>query len=136
LIPVDATEPGTSAFWDESVKLDDILKLLDGARHAARFVVFDACRNEPRLPSKDATKGLVPVVEQQGIFVAYASAPGHTASDRGERSGPYAEALAAELGKAGLDHLNLFQNVKELVLATTNGFQQPWKATDWHAAYI
>ena len=128
LIPVDATEPGTSAFWDESVKLDDILKLLDGARHAARFVVFDACRNELRLPSKDATKGLVPVVEQQGIFIAYASAPGHTASDRGERSGPYAEALAAELGKPGLDHLNLFQNVKELVLATTNGFQQPWES--------
>jgi Caspase domain len=27
LIPVDAKEPGTTAFWDESVKLDDLLRL-------------------------------------------------------------------------------------------------------------
>ena len=27
LIPVDAKEPGTTAFWDESVTLDDILRL-------------------------------------------------------------------------------------------------------------
>jgi hypothetical protein len=125
---VDAKEPGTTAFWDESLKLDDILRLLDGARSAAKFVVFDACRNELQLPTKDTTKGLVPVAEQQGMFIAYASAPGRTASDRGMKSGPYAAALAAELGKTGLDHLNLFQNVKEAVLASTGGAQQPWES--------
>jgi uncharacterized caspase-like protein len=128
LIPIDAKEPGTTAFWDESVKLDDVLRLLDGARSAAKFVVFDACRNELQLPSKDTTKGLVPVAEQQGMFIAYASAPGRTASDRGDKSGPYAAALAAELSKPGLDHLNLFQNVKEIVLASTGGAQQPWES--------
>jgi uncharacterized caspase-like protein len=128
LIPIDAKEPGTTAFWDESVKLDDVLRLLDGARSAAKFVVFDACRNELQLPSKDTTKGLMPIAEQQGMFIAYASAPGRTASDRGDKSGPYAAALAAELSKPGLDHLNLFQNVKETVLASTGGAQQPWKS--------
>ena len=128
LIPVDAKEPGTTTFWDESVKLEDVLRLLDGARSAAKFIVFDACRNELQLPTKDTTKGLVPVAEQQGMFIAYASAPGRTASDRGDRSGPYAAALAAELAKPGLDHLNLFQNVKEAVLASTGGAQQPWES--------
>ena len=128
LIPVDAKDPGTSTFWDDSVKLDEVLRLLDGARAAAKFVVFDACRNELQLPSKDTSKGLVPVAEQYGMFIAYASAPGRTASDRGEKSGPYATALAAELGKSGLDHLNLFQNVKEAVLASTAGVQQPWES--------
>jgi hypothetical protein len=66
--------------------------------------------------------------EQQGMFIAYASAPGRTASDRGDRSGPYAAALASELGRPGLDHLNLFQNVKEAVLAATGGAQQPWES--------
>jgi uncharacterized caspase-like protein len=89
--------------------------------------VFDACRNELQLPAKDTTKGLVPVAEQQGMFIAYASAPGRTASDLGEKSGPYAAALASELGKPGLDHLNLFQNVKEAVLVSTGG-QQPWES--------
>src|SRR6516225_2853271 len=93
LIPVDAKEPGTAIFWDESVKLDDVLRLLDGARAAAKFIVFDACRSELQLPTKDTSKGLLPVAEQQGMFIAYASAPGHTASDFGEGSGPYAAAL-------------------------------------------
>jgi uncharacterized caspase-like protein len=126
LIPVDATQPGTSTFWDESLKLDDVLKLLDRAPSAAKFVVFDACRNELQLPSKDTSKGLLTVAEQHGMFIAYASAPGRTASDRGEKSGPYAAAL--ELAKPGLDHLNLFQNVKEVVLASTSGAQQPWES--------
>jgi uncharacterized caspase-like protein len=60
LIPVDAKEPGSTAFWDASLKLDDILTLLDGARSAAKFVVFDACRNELQLLTKDTTKGLGP----------------------------------------------------------------------------
>jgi uncharacterized caspase-like protein len=128
LIPVDAAAPGTTAFWDESLKLDDVLRLLEGARSAAKFIVFDACRNELQLPTKDTSKGLVPVAEQQGMFIAYASAPGRTALDRGEQTGPYAEALAAELGRPGLDHLNLFQNVNEAVLAVTGGAQQPWES--------
>src|SRR5262249_7101960 len=85
-------------------------------------------RNELQLPSKDTSKGLVPVAEQQGMFIAYASAPGRTASDRGDRSGPYADALAAELGKPGVDHLGLFQNVKEAVYAASGGSQQPWES--------
>jgi uncharacterized caspase-like protein len=128
LIPVDAREPGTSSLWDESVKLDDVLKLLDGARAAAKFVIFDACRNELQLPTKDTSKGLVPISEQQGMFIAYASAPGRTASDRGDKSGPYAAALAAELAKPGIDHLSLFQNVKEAVYAASGGTQQPWES--------
>jgi formylglycine-generating enzyme required for sulfatase activity len=128
LIPVDAKRPGTSIFWDESVKLDDVLRLLDGASSAAKFIVFDACRTELRLPTKDTSKGLLPVAEQQGMFIAYASAPGHTASDIGDYAGPYAAALATELGRPGLDHLNLFQNVKEAVLTSTGGAQQPWES--------
>jgi uncharacterized caspase-like protein len=128
LIPVNAKQPGTDAFWDDSLKLDDVLRLLDGARSAAKFVIFDACRNELQLPTKDTSKGLIPVAEQEGLFVAYASSPGRTASDRGDKSGVYAAALAAELLRPGLDHLNLFQNVKETVLASTNGVQQPWES--------
>jgi Caspase domain len=65
LIPIHARDPGTTTFWDDSVKLDDIMRLLDGARGALKFVVFDACRNEPQLPTRDTSKGLVPVPEQQ-----------------------------------------------------------------------
>ena len=128
LIPVDAKDPGAASFWDDSVKLDDVLRLLDTAQGAVKFVVFDACRNELQMPTRDTSKGLLPIAEQQGLFVAFASAPGRTASDRGETSGPYAAALAQELGRGGLDHLNLFQNVKETVIASTGGAQHPWES--------
>lgn len=118
LIPVDAKEPSTETFWDESVKLDDVLKLLSHAGAAAKFVVFDACRNELRLPYR-GSKGFEPVREQPGIFVAYATAPGQPALDGGDgqKSSPYATAFAAELAKPGLDHLHLFQRVKILGMA-------------------
>jgi uncharacterized caspase-like protein len=128
LIPVDASEPGSPHFWARSIRLDDVLRLLEDASDAVKFVVFDACRNELQLPTKDTTKGLMWIPEQRGMFIAYASAPGRTASDYGDGSGPYAAALAVELAKPGLDHLNLFQNVKEGVLASTGGAQQPWES--------
>jgi carboxyl-terminal processing protease len=127
LIPVDARDPGSPTFWDDSLKLDDILRLLDGAGSAAKFVVFDACRNELRVPTKSTSKGFVPVAEQQGMFIAYATAAGRTASDRGDGSGPYAAALASELLRPGIDHLSLFQNVKEAVYLQSGGRQQPWE---------
>ena len=128
LIPIDAKKPGTESFWDESVQLDEVLSLLNGASGAAKFVVFDACRNELRLPYR-GSKGFEPVREQPGSYVAYTTAPGQPALDDGATSGPYAAALAAELAKPGLDHLTLFQDVKEAVYLATKGAQQPW-ATD------
>src|SRR5215467_3379712 len=103
LIPVDVQTTETGELWDQSLRLTEITRKLKAeAGNATHFAVFDACRNELQLPSKDTTKGLVPVAEQQGMFIAYASAPGRTASDRGDKSGPYAAALAAELAKPGL----------------------------------
>ena len=88
LIPIDASEPSAATFWDESLKLDDILKLLSQAREAAKFVVFDACRNELLVPTKSTSKGLVPVAEQAGMFIAYASAPGAQLPTKEKRAGP------------------------------------------------
>ena len=63
----------------------------------------------------------------RGMHVAFASEFGRTASDVGETSGPYAAALAAELVKPGLSHLDMFQNVKESVAQKTGGSQVPWE---------
>jgi formylglycine-generating enzyme required for sulfatase activity len=128
LIPVDATDPNSASFWDESVRLEEITRLmLDRAPQAAHFVVFDACRNELRLSDKTASKGFATVATLRGMFVAFASEFGRTASDSGDRSGPYAAALAAELVKPGQSHLDLFQNVKEAVARQTGGRQSPWE---------
>jgi hypothetical protein len=128
LIPVDLRDTDSSDFWFDAVKLDDILaELARVAPSAAHFVVFDACRNELKLPAKSVGKlGFSPVTERAGMYIAFATSPGAVASDQGVTSGPYAGALAAELTRSGQDHLQLFQNVKEGVYSSTGNRQLPW----------
>jgi hypothetical protein len=133
LIPVDLKDTSSTDFWFDAVKLDDLLgELQRAAPFAAHFVVFDACRDELKLPYKSAVKGFEPVAERSGMFIAFATALGAVALDEAKAgttaSGPYASALAGELVKPGQDHLQLFQNVKEAVLAATSGAQQPWES--------
>ncbi len=112
--------------WYQAVALDDIVtKLADRAPDAAHFVIFDACRNLLRMPTK-GRKGFVPVAERRGMLIAFSTDPGQTASDEGTGAGPYAAALARELAKPGQHHLDLFQNVKEQVFRKT-GTQVPWE---------
>ena len=112
--------------WYEAVALDDVVtQLAQRAPNAAHFVIFDACRNLLKMPTK-GSKGFVPMAEKSGMLIAFSTDPGETASDEGSGAGPYASALAAELVKPGQDHLDLFQNVKERVHRTTSG-QRPWE---------
>jgi uncharacterized caspase-like protein len=122
LIPVDLQDTDGPDFWFDAVKLDDLLGELErAAPSAAHSVVFDACRNELKLPGRTIAKGLEPVAQRNGMFIAFATAVGATASDGGE----YAAAMAKELVKPGLDHLQFFQNVREDVYAATKR-QVPW----------
>jgi formylglycine-generating enzyme required for sulfatase activity len=131
LIPIDLTDTSSTDFWFDAVKLDDLLGELErAAPFAAHFVVFDACRDELKLPYKSAVKGFEPVAERSGMFIAFATALGAVALDEakaGGGSGPYSSALAAELVKPAQDHLQLFQNVKEGVFAATERKQVPWE---------
>lgn len=112
--------------WYQAIALDDVVtQLANRAPNAAHFVIFDACRNLLKMPTK-GKKGFVPMAEKSGMLIAFSTDPGETASDEGAGAGPYASALAAELVKPGQDHLDLFQNVKEQVHRTTSG-QRPWE---------
>jgi S1-C subfamily serine protease len=129
LIPTDVADTESSDFWFDTVPLDTVIGMLEnGAPNAAKFVVFDACRNELRLPTRTTLKGFVPVREKNGVFIAFSTEPNASASDRGTTSGPYAKLLASELIKPGQDHLTLFQNVKEGVFRATDERQVPWES--------
>jgi uncharacterized caspase-like protein len=57
-------------------------------------------------------------------MIAYATAPGRTASDAGQAAGPYAVALAEEIGKPGVEAVTMFRNVQLRVKQTIG--QDPW----------
>jgi len=115
LIPVDVESADDANLWTNSFELNDIVsKLREQAPEATHYVVFDACRDELRLVRQGkkalgAEKGFTPVSTVTGVMIAYATAPGRTASDIGQRAGPYAAALAEELSKPGVEAVTMFR---------------------------
>jgi len=130
LIPVDVESADDANLWTNSFELNDIVrKLREQAPEATHYVVFDACRDELRLTrqgkkTSGAEKGFTPVSAVTGVLIAYATAPGQTASDVGQRAGPYAAALAEEISKPGIEAVTMFRNVHLKVKQTIG--QDSW----------
>jgi formylglycine-generating enzyme required for sulfatase activity len=121
LIPVDVKTAETGELWDESLRLTEITRRLKAeAGNATHFVVFDACRNTLRLtqPGSRAvvqSKGFVPVAQENGMLIAYATAEGELATDVGAGAGPYAKVLAEEIVKPGIEAVVMFRAVQRRV---------------------
>ncbi|MBX9925723.1 MAG: caspase family protein [Hyphomicrobiaceae bacterium] len=130
VIPVDATSADTTELWDQSIRLTDIIaRLKSESGDATHFVVFDACRNTLKLTAKSTkaivqAKGFVPVRQESGMLISYATAEGDLASDVGEGAGPYAQALAEEIVKPGVEAVSVFRNVQIRVKQALA--QNPW----------
>src|SRR5262245_13958310 len=130
LIPIDVTTSDTGELWDQSLRLTEITsKLKREAGNATHFVVFDACRNTLKLiragtRSLVQSKGFVPVAQESGMLIAYATAEGELASDVGLDAGPYAKTLAEEIVKPGVEAVVMFRNVQRRVRAAIK--QEPY----------
>ena len=129
LIPVDVTRADDDNLWINSLNLNNIIEnLREQAKLATHYVVFDACRNELNLTRKGQKaltgKGFVPVAYTPGVMIAYATAPGRTASDSGSEGGTYARALSDEIVKPGAEALYMFRRVALRVNREIG--QDPW----------
>src|SRR5215470_6949071 len=130
LIPVDVETADEASLWANSIELSEIVnRLREQAPEATHYVVFDACRDELRLTRQGqkalgAEKGFTPVGTVAGVMIAYATAPGRTASDAGRLAGPYASALAEGLPKPGVEAVTMFRNVQLKVKHAID--QDPW----------
>jgi len=130
LIPVDVESADDTSLWTNSLELGDIVnKLRDQSPNATHYVVFDACREELRLTREGkkalgAEKGFVPVASISGVMIAYATAPGKSASDSGHGGGVYAKALSEEIVKPGVEAVTMFRRVQLKVNQAIG--QDPW----------
>ena len=120
LIPVDVANADDKDLWLYSINLNTLVdNLRDQASGATHYIIFDACRNELNLTTKGqkslTTKGFVPMKYTPGVLVAYATAPGGTASDVGSGGGAYARALSEEIAKPGVDSMLVFTRVARRV---------------------
>jgi hypothetical protein len=113
-----------------SVSASDILRAISEAAAETNVMILDACRDNPfKSGTRSFNRGLAQITAPSGTIIAYATAPGQTASDgRGDNS-PYASALAKNLGTAGISLEEVFKRVRVEVNVATNGNQTPWEET-------
>ena len=132
LIPVDARLTSAHDVEFDCVRADRVLAKMEAANSQTNIVVLDACRDNPfeRSWSRGTRgNGLAFMNAPRGSLVAYATAPGQTASDGGGTHGVYTEALLEHLPTPGITIEQVFKRVRGTVSKKSEGKQVPWEST-------
>ena len=129
LMPVGET------FFDESsvkygaYSLLELLERLEINKNNINIIILDACRNNPFDNSRSSSSsGLAEIFVSKGTFIAFATAPGRTASDtsNNSRNGLYTSHLLDALNIVGLSLDERFKLIRENVFQESKEKQLPW----------
>jgi len=132
LIPVDANLLSENDVDYNCIDAGRILGKMEDAANRTNIVILDACRNNPFERSWTRSvqrKGLASMDAPLGSILAYATAPGNTASDGEGNNGLYTSALVKTIPKSGLSIEEVFKQVRVMVVDQSNGTQTPWEST-------
>lgn len=133
LIPVDVDPKREADIPMQAVRLNDVLNTLTSVPSRMRFLLLDACRNNP-FPdiSKTAGHGLAIVdakVGSPGTFLSFSTSPGAEAEDGNGSNSPYTGALLAAAKEPGIPVEETFKRVRLAVNKATDGRQTPWDSS-------
>ena len=131
LIPVDATLERDIHVKDETIPLDRVTEIVEGAKRL-RLVILDACRDNPfvrtmKRSGRSVGRGLARVdVASSDTLIAFAARHGSTAADGEAANSPYTAALIKHLPTPGLDLRLALGRVRDEVLKATGNRQEPF----------
>lgn len=136
LVPVSVSIRSEGDFKRETLAAEWVLDQIQ-APGVTSVMVLDACRNNPfddtgTLP--ELGDGLARMTANAGNLIAYATGPGDIALDGQGKNSPYTSALARALTIGDLDLLGIFTQVREEVVAATDGAQVPWETSSLNSA--
>ncbi len=138
LIPVDANLKSERYVEYDCVQADRVLANMDASDATVNIMILDACRNNPFERSwtrSTSGQGLAFMNAPSGTLIAYATAPGSTASDGEGINGLYTEALLENINNPDITVLQVFQNVRSIVSDRTGNSQVPWESTSLTGDY-
>lgn len=129
LVPVDAKIEREYDIEDVCVKADMVLRMLEINNNPMNIVILDACRNNPfAVSGRSLSRGLAqPENAPKGSIIAFATAPGKTASDGDGANGLYTQELIKALRKPGLSVEQIFKEVRVNVINISKNQQTPWE---------
>ncbi|WP_207480946.1 caspase family protein [Arenibaculum pallidiluteum] len=139
LVPVDADIATDFDALFGMVELERMLRLVQDASHRAIVIVDSVIPNPPAeklAAALGAGAAVKPAAEtppsMPGLLVAYSHQPGVAAGPStagqpgGAGPGPYAEALAREIVRPGIELRKALDAVERTVAARTGNAQRPW----------
>jgi tetratricopeptide (TPR) repeat protein len=109
-----------------------VLANMERSSTRMNIVIMDACRNNP-FPSSARDiggGGLAEIKRAKGSFIAYATAPGATASDGEGRNGLYTQELLKAMKKPGRTIEQVFKEVRQNVLKLSDDKQNTWDSSN------
>jgi len=138
LLPVDAAPTSAVEVPAHSLDLQAVVDTLRAAGTRLNIVVLDACRDNPFGTAGGSGKGLAPMDAPPGTYLAYATAPGHTADDGDAAAGNglYTRFLLREIGRRGARIEDVFKRVRLQVRQASGGRQVPWDASSLEEDFI
>lgn len=137
LIPIGAQIEAEGDLVLEGLDLNSVLEQMGGAQNRLNIVILDACRNNPFTRSfRSYSQGLAQVNAPAGTFIAYATAPGQTASDGKGQNGLYTQELLANMRTPGLPIEEVFKRVRVGVKQQSGGVQIPWDASSLEGSFF
>jgi hypothetical protein len=134
LIPVDAKLARDHDVEDEAVALDRIIWALQSVKRL-RLILLDACRDNPFVTKlqrsvgiRAAAKGGLGKIDDVSAdtLVAYAAKAGSVSYEGDGVNSPFATALLKHIAEPGLDIRIALGRVRDEVLKTTAGRQEPF----------
>jgi len=132
LIPVDAVLKSEADVEYNCVRADRIFGKMEEAQNNMNIVILDACRDNPfeRSWTRAARgRGLTFMDAPGGSIIAYATAPGKTASDGYGENSPYTSALIQCMEIPNIKIEDFFKKVRAQVREQTKSQQTPWEST-------
>lgn len=128
LLPVDITIAREAELVLRSVRAEDVLRQMQGARAATKIVFLDACRDNPFAARFKMTGGggLGDIALGNTEFIiGYAATAGLSAEDGDGKNSPYATALAQYLATPNTEISEILRLVRKDVVTATRGRQLP-----------
>lgn len=127
LVPVDAKLTSETEVVFNALEATQILERMQDANVRHKFLILDACRNNPfrAVFGSNAAQGLAKMQTPPGTTVAFAAQAGAVAEEGTGDNGVYTKHLLRELKKPDLQAGLLFQQVSQGVQVETHGRQTP-----------
>lgn len=133
LIPVETDLKTESEVELSCVKADRVLMSMNESGAKLKIVILDACRISPFKQNWTGTsieRGLALMKAPAGTLIAFSSIPGRIVTENRGNNSLYTSAILKSIVCPDISILQMFQNVRTVVMQKTSRVQIPWESAD------